>query len=315
MKTKITELLGIKYPIIQGGMAWVSEAILASAVSNAGGAGVIASGGRTAEWVRQEIRKAKTMTDKPFGVNVVMPAPNKEELIDVICAEKVSFVTLGAGNPLPYLDKLHQAGIKAIPVVPNLKLAKRMEKAGADAIIIEGMEAGGHIGTLTTMALLTNILPEVSLPVLAAGGIADGRGMAAAILMGAAGVQIGSLFMLTEECQAHPNVKQAIIAAEDTDSVVTGYSRGHGVRGLKNKFTAKFLQLEVQGAPQAELDRLATGTNQLATVDGDVENGVVQVGQSLQVLKEVKPVQVVVEEVMAEMKATLTKAGELLRSL
>jgi len=315
VKTKITELLGIKYPIIQGGMAWVSEAILASAVSNAGGAGVIASGGRTAEWVRQEIRKAKTMTDKPFGVNVVMPAPNKEELIDVICAEKVSFVTLGAGNPLPYLDKLHQAGIKAIPVVPNLKLAKRMEKAGADAIIIEGMEAGGHIGTLTTMALLTNILPEVSLPVLAAGGIADGRGMAAALLMGAAGVQIGSLFMLTEECQAHPNVKQVIIAAEDTDSVVTGYSRGHGVRGLKNKFTTQFLQLEVQGAPQAELDRLATGTNQLATVAGDVENGVVQVGQSLQVLKEVKPVQVVVEEVMAEMKATLTKAGELLRSL
>lgn len=314
MKTKLTELLGIEYPIVQGGMAWVSEAILASAVSNAGGAGIIGSGGRTDEWVRQEIRKAKTLTGKPFGVNVVMMAPNKEEIIDVICEEKVAFVTMGAGNPLPFLDKLRQAGIKSIPVVPSLKLAQRMDSAGADAVVIEGMEAGGHIGTLTTMALMTNILPEVSLPVLAAGGIADGRGMAAALLMGAAGVQMGSVFMLAEECQIHPNAKKRIIEAVDTDSVVTGYSRNHGVRGLKSRFTEKFLQFEAQGAPQAELDALATGTNKLAAVDGDVENGLVQVGQSLQVLKEIRPVRVIVQELMGQLKATLSRAEELRRA-
>ncbi|MDR3561618.1 MAG: nitronate monooxygenase [Negativicutes bacterium] len=315
MQTKLTELLGIKYPILQGGMAWVSEAILAAAVSNAGGAGIIASGGRTTEWVRAEIRKAKTLTDKPFGVNVVMPAPNKEEIIDVICEEKVAFVAMGAGNPLPFFPKLQAAGIKIIPVVPNVKLAKRMEAAGAAAIVIEGMEAGGHIGTLTTMALLTNILPEVSLPVVAAGGNADGRGMAAALVMGASGVQMGSRFMITEECQVHPKVKQQILAAQDTDSVVTGYSRGNAVRGLKSNFTAKYLQLEVQGAPQAELDKLATGTNRMAAMEGDVENGLVQVGQSLQVLKEIQSVQRVVEQTMAEMKATLIFGGDLLRRL
>jgi enoyl-[acyl-carrier protein] reductase II len=313
VQTKLTELLGIKYPIVQGGMAWVSEAVLASAVSNAGGAGVIASGGRTAQWLKDEIRKAKTLTDKPFGVNVTLLAPNKEELIDVICAEKAAFIALGAGNPLPFFPQLRQAGLKIMPVVPNLKLAKRMEEAGADAIVIEGMEAGGHIGTQTTMALLTNVLPEVSLPVLAAGGIADGRGMAAALLMGAAGVQMGSLFMITEECPIHPNAKQRIIAAQDTDSVVTGFSRGQGVRGLRNKFTDAYLRLEIQGAPQAELDKLATGTNRLAAIDGDVENGLVQVGESLAVLKEIKPVKEVIEAIMAEAKATLAGAAELLR--
>lgn len=313
MQTKITKLLGIKYPIVQGGMAWVSEAILTSAVSNAGGAGIIASGGRTAEWLRDEIRKAKTLTSKPFGVNVTLQSPNKEELIAVVCAEKPGFIALGAGNPLPFFPQLRQAGLKVIPVVPSLKLAKRMEAAGADAIVLEGMEAGGHIGTQTTMALLTNVLPEVSLPVLAAGGIADGRGMAAALLMGADGVQMGSRFMIAEECQMHMSAKQMIIAAQDTDSVVTGYSRGQGVRGLKNKFTEQYLKLEIQGAPQAELDKLATGTSRRATVDGDVEYGLVQVGESLEVLKEIQPVGEVIEAIMAEARATLTEAGELLR--
>jgi len=312
MKTRITELLGIQYPIIQGAMAWVSEANLTAAVSNAGAAGVIATGGRTTEWTRDEIRKTKTLTDKPFGVNVMLMAPNRDEIVKVICEEKVAFVTLGAGNPVVYFDTLHQAGIKVIPVIPSLKLAKRVEAAGADAIILEGMEAGGHIGSLTTMALMTNVIPEVALPVVVAGGIVDGRGMAAALLMGADAVQMGSRFLLTDECGMHPNAKARIIAAADTDSIATGVSRGHAVRGLKNSFTDKFLALEVQGAPQAELDTLATGTNRLAAVDGDVENGLVQVGQSLAPLKEINPVRAVIESIMAETSEKLANAAKIL---
>ena len=236
MKTKVTELLGIKYPVLQGAMAWVSEANLAAAVSNAGGAGIIATGGRTTEWTREEIRKAKTLTDKPFGVNVMLMAPNRDEIVSVICEEKVAFVTLGAGNPVVYFERLHAAGVKVIPVVPSVKLAKRVEAAGADAIVIEGMEAGGHIGTQSTMALLTNVIPEVKLPVIAAGGIADGRGIAAALLMGADGVQMGSRFLLTEECGLHPNAKARIIQAVDTDSVATGVTHTQGARVLKIAF-------------------------------------------------------------------------------
>lgn len=313
MKTKLTQLLGIKYPIIQGAMAWVSESNLTAAVSNAGGAGVIATGGRTTEWVREEIRKTKALTDKPFGVNVMLMAPNKDEVVEVICQEKVAFVTLGAGNPTPYFEIFHKAGIKAIPVVPSVKLAKRVEAAGADAMVIEGMEAGGHIGTLTTMALLTNVIPEVSIPVIAAGGIADGRGMAAALIMGAAGVQMGSRFLLATECTLHENAKQRIIAASDTDSVVTGYSRGHGVRGIRNKFTDKFLALEVSGAPDQELNDLATGTNRLAAIDGDIENGLVQAGQSLNRLNEIKPAQAQIEEVIAEAINLLSTAANLVK--
>ncbi len=305
MKTKLTELLNIKYPIIQGAMAWVSESKLVSAVANAGGTGVIAAGGRTTEWVKEEIRKTKELTDKPFGVNIMLMAPNKEEIVDVVCEEKVDFVTLGAGNPLPYFEKLHDAGIKVIPVVPNLKLAKRVEKAGADALILEGMEAGGHIGTETTMALLTNVIPEISIPVIIAGGIVDGRGMAAALVMGAQGVQMGSRFLLTDECTFHPNAKKKIIEAKDTDSVVTGYSRGHGVRGLRNAFTDKYLELERTGASYEILSEISKGTNKLAAVDGDVENGFVQVGQSLNRLNEIKPVKVVMGELIKELKLTL----------
>ena len=313
METKLTKLLGIKYPIIQGAMAWVSEANLTAAVSNAGGAGVIATGGRTAEWVREEIRKAKTLTNKPFGVNVMLMAPNRDEVVDIICEEKVAFVTLGAGNPVPYFDKFKHAGIKSIPVIPSVKLAKRVEAAGADAIVIEGMEAGGHIGTLTTMALMTNVIPEISIPVIAAGGIVDGRGLAAALLMGAAGAQMGSRFLLAEECTVHDNVKQRILAASDTDSVVTGYSRGHGVRGLRNQFTDKFLKLEISGAPDETLNNLATGTNRFAAVDGDIENGLVQVGQSLNRLKEIKSAQTLIDEIMSESVQLLSLAPSLLK--
>lgn len=311
MNTKLTNLLGIQYPILQGAMAWISESTLTAAVSNAGGAGIIATGGRSAEWVREEIRKTKKLTDKPFGVNIMLMAPNKEEVVAVICEEKPAFVTLGAGNPVPFFPKLHAAGIKAIPVVPSVKLATRVEAAGADAIVIEGMEAGGHIGTLTTIALLSNVIPEVSLPVIAAGGIVDGRGMAAALLMGAAGVQMGSRFLLTPECTVHPNAKQRIIEAIDTDSVVTGYSRAHGVRGLRSKFTDKFLELETSGAPDEVLNNLATGTNKLAAIDGDVENGLVQVGQSLNRLTEVKPTAKVIESIMMETITLLKSAPSL----
>ena len=270
MQTRLTQLLGIKYPVIQGGMAWTSDAVLAAAVSNAGGAGIIGSGGRTVEWTREEVRKAKELTDKPFGVNVMLMAPNIGEIIDMLCEEKVAFVTLGAGNPVPHIEKFHAAGIKVIPVVPNVKLAKRIEAAGADAMVVEGMEAGGHIGKQTTMALMENVLPNVKkIPVLVAGGISDGRALAAALLMGADGVQMGSRFLLTTECPAHPAAKEAIIRATDTDSVATGYSRNLGVRCLANSFTDAYTAKEIAGAPNEELMAMGTGTNRRGILEGD----------------------------------------------
>ncbi|WP_110955643.1 nitronate monooxygenase [Anaerosinus massiliensis] len=304
----ITNLLHIKYPIIQGGMAWISEAHLAAAVSNAGGAGIISAGGREASFVREQIQLAKTLTDKPFGVNVQLMAPNKEEIVDVICEEKVAFTTLGAGNPIPFFEKLKSAGIKIIPVVPNVKLAKRVESAGADAIIVEGMEAGGHIGVITTMPLMTQVIPEVNIPVVVAGGIADGRGLAAALLMGAAGVQMGTRFLIAEECKVHKNVKDKLIEALDTDSIVTGQSMGHGVRGLKNKFSLNFVALERKGTSEEELMKLATGTNRLSAIDGDVENGMVLAGQSLLPLKEIEPAKVIIERIIREAKEALVRA-------
>lgn len=292
MKTKLTELLGIKYPVIQGGMAWTSDAVLAAAVSNAGGAGIIGSGGRTVEWTRDEVRKAKSLTDKPFGVNVMLMAPNIAEIIAMLCEEKVAFVTLGAGNPVPHIPAFHAAGIKVIPVVPNVKLAKRIEAAGADAMVIEGMEAGGHIGKQTTMALMENVLPQIkSVPVLVAGGISDGRALAAALLMGAAGVQMGSRFLLTEECPANPVAKEAIVKATDTDSVATGYSRNLGVRCLANTFTDAYTAREIAGAPKEELMAMGTGTNRKGIVEGDIVNGTVMCGQSLNVLNDILALQ------------------------
>ena len=312
MKAKITEVLGIKYPIIQGAMAWTSEANLASAVSNAGGAGIIATGGRTADWVRDEIRRCKTLTDKPFGINLMLMAPNIEEIKKVVCEEKVAFATLGAGNPVPHIKELQAAGIKVIPVIPNLKLAQRVAAAGADAIVIEGMEAGGHIGKQTTMSLMENILGQVTdIPVLVAGGIVDGRGLAAALLMGAAGVQMGSRFMVSEECPIHPRAKEAVIKATDTDSVTTGYSRNLGVRCLKNAFTTAYDAKEIAGAPNSELMQMATGTNKLGLVDGDIDNGEVMCTQALVPLKEVLPCKVIIENLISEAKAAIAKAQEI----
>lgn len=311
MRTRLTELLGIKYPLLQGAMAWISEAGLASAVSNAGGAGIIASGGRDVKWLLEQVRKTKELTSKPFGVNIVLMDNDKDEKVNMLCEEKVPFVTLGAGNPVPYFAKLQGAGIKVIPVVPNVKLAQRVEEQGADALVIEGMEAGGHIGTLTTMALMTNVIPEIRIPVIVAGGIADGRGIAASLLMGAQGVQLGSRFLLASECLFHPKAKERIIQAVDTDSVVTGYSRGHAVRGLNNAFTKKYLELERYGSAQVVLNKLAAGTNRLAAIDGDVENGFIQVGQSLNPLREIKPARSIIEELILETQKTLENASRL----
>ena len=308
MQTKLTKLLGIKYPVIQGGMAWTSDAGLAAAVSNAGGAGIIGSGGRTVEWTREEIRKAKKLTDKPFGVNVMLMAPNVSEIVDMLCEEKVAFVTLGAGNPVPFIAKFHEAGIKVIPVVPNVKLAKRIEAAGADALVVEGMEAGGHIGKQTTMALMENVLPNIkNIPVLVAGGISDGRALAAALLMGAEGVQMGSRFLLTTECPAHPTAKEAIIKATDTDSVATGYSRNLGVRCLANAFTDAYTAKEIAGASKEELMAMGTGTNRLGILEGDTEKGTVMVGQSLNVLNDILPCKKVMERIIAEEKAAIER--------
>ncbi|MBP2628296.1 MAG: 2-nitropropane dioxygenase [Firmicutes bacterium] len=311
MTTKLTTMLNIKYPIIQGGMAWISDGKLAAAVSEAGGAGIIATGGREAKWVVEQIRLAKSLTAKSFGVNIQLMANNKDEIIDAICEEKVVFVTLGAGNPVPLFEKFDSVGIKKIPVVPNVKLAKRVQDKGADAIVVEGMEAGGHIGVLTTMALMTQVIPAIDIPVIVAGGFADGRGLAAALVMGAAGIQMGTRFLLAEECAVHANFKQKLIAASDTDTVVTGFTSGHAVRGIKNKFTQHFLELERQGTPEAELARLATGTNRLAAVEGDIENGMVQAGQSLLPLVKIEPAKKIIQAIMSEVEQVLAKAPDL----
>ena len=312
MGTRLTELLNIRYPILQGGMAWISDATLAVSVSEAGGAGIIAAGGRETDWVRDQIRAAKLMTNKAFGVNVPLMASNRDDLIEMICEEKASFVTMSAGNPIPYFPQLAAAGVLKIAVVPSAKLAQRVEENGADAIVIEGMEAGGHIGVLTTMALLTQVIPVVKLPVIAAGGFADGRGLAAALLMGAAGIQIGTRFLIAEECSVHPNFKEKLIQASELDSVVTGQTIDQAVRGLRNSFSEKFLALERLNISKSELEKIAAGTNRLAAVEGDVENGMVQAGQSLLPLTRIEPVAVIIEQIMKTAQAALKQAPTLL---
>ena len=283
MRTKLTELLNIEYPIIQGAMAWVSEATLVAAVANAGATGVIALGGRDAEWTRNEIRACKELTDKPFGVNLMLMAPNKDELVDVIIAEKPAFVTLGAGNPTPYIKPFQEAGIKVIPVVPSLKLAKRIQDAGADAIVVEGMEAGGHIGKLTTMALVRQVADAVSIPVIGAGGVADGRGMAAVLMLGAEAVQVGTRFAVAKESNAHQNFKDKILKAKDIDTVISASVVGHPVRAIKNKLATEYNQAEKDflagKKTQEEIEELGAGALRNAVVDGDVEYGSVMAGQ------------------------------------
>jgi enoyl-[acyl-carrier protein] reductase II len=287
MKKKITEILHIKYPLIQGGLAIVSDAKLASAVSNAGGAGIIGAGGHDADWMEEQIDLARKLTDKPFGVNIVLMAEDKDEIVDIVCEKKPDFVTFGAGNPIPYIKRFQELGIIVIPVVPSLRLAKKVEAAGADALIIEGLEAGGHIGRQTTMALMTNVIVNVDIPVIAAGGISDRRGIMAAMAMGASGVQMGSRFLISEECPAHVNVKRRIVESTDIDSVILGYTIDHSVRVLKNKFVDSYLEIEYSDEPREMLKGRMRGIYAKAVVEGDVENGMIQVGQSLDVLNEI----------------------------
>ena len=313
MKNRLCEVLGVRYPIIQGGMAWSTDATLAAAVSNGGAAGIIGTGGRPTEWVEEEIKKAKTLTDRPFGINLMLMAPNVEEIAELALREKVAFVTTGAGSPLPWIERMHQGGVKVIPVVPNVKLAKRIASSGADALIIEGMEAGGHIGTMTTMALLSNVLREAyPIPVLAAGGISDGRAMAAALLMGADGVQLGTRFLLTTECPVHEKTKEMILNATDTDCVVTGYSRNMGVRCLANDFTRQYLEAEISGAPKETLLAMGTGRSRKGMQEGDIVNGSVMAGESLNVLTDILPCKEVIERIIRDANAALARAESLM---
>ncbi len=300
LHTRVCDILGIKYPIIQGGMAWVATAELAAAVSNAGGLGLIGAGNAPAEVVEKEIKKAKQMTDKPFGVNVMLLSPFVEEVMDVICSSRVPVVTTGAGNPGKYISRLKGINSKIIPVVPSVALARRMETLGVDALVVEGTEAGGHIGELTTMVLVPQIADAVSIPVIAAGGIADARGIVAAFALGAEGVQLGTRFVCTEECTAHPEYKRAIVEAKDRDAVVTGRSTGHPVRCLKNKLTRDFEKLEQKGASVEEIEKLGAGKLREAVVEGNTKGGSVMAGQVAGMIKDIKPVKSIMEELISE---------------
>lgn len=305
MKTRVTELLGIEYPIIQGGMAWVAEYNLAAAVSNAGGIGLIGAGGAPAEFVREQVRKAKELTQKPFGVNIMLMNPDADRIAQVLVEEGVKVVTTGAGNPGKYMAMWKEAGIKVIPVVASSAMAKMMERAGADAIVAEGMEAGGHIGSLTTMALLPQVVDAVSIPVIGAGGIADGRGFAAAMMLGAEAVQMGTRFLVAKECVVHENYKEKVLKAKDIDSEVTGMSTGHPVRSIRNKMTKEYLRLEKEGASFEELEKLGLGALRRAVVEGDVTNGTVMAGQIAGMVNKEQTCAEMMQEIMEQAEKLL----------
>ncbi|GAA6491094.1 MAG TPA: enoyl-[acyl-carrier-protein] reductase FabK [Candidatus Bariatricus faecipullorum] len=309
MKTEVTELLGIEYPIIQGGMAWVAEYHLAAGVSNAGGLGLIGAANAPAEWVREQIREAKKLTDKPFGVNIMLMSPYADEVAKVVAEEGVKVVTTGAGNPEKYMELWKNAGIKVIPVVASVALARRMERCGADALVAEGCESGGHIGETTTMVLVPQVVDAVKIPVIAAGGIADGRGVAAAFMLGARGVQMGTHFVVTKESIVHENYKQAILKAKDIDTRVTGRSTGHPVRVLRNQVTRKYLDMEKQGATFEELESLTVGGLRRAVQEGDVTNGSLMAGQSSGLVKEECTCKELIDRLVKETDALIGGAG------
>jgi len=307
ISTVLCDLLKIKYPVLQGGMAWVSTAELAAAVSEAGALGIIGSGNATAAWVAEQIRLTRKLTAKPFGVNVLLSSPYVDEIIPVLITEKVPVVTTGAGNPGKYLPSLQAAGIKVIPVVSSVALAKRLTRYNIDALIAEGMESGGHVGELSTMVLVPQIAEAVNVPVIAAGGIFDGRGLAAALMLGAAGVQMGTRFMCAEECRIHQKVKEAIIKAKDRDTVITGSSTGHPVRVLKNKLSRQFEELEKRNASKTEMEELGLGRLQAAMAEGDIEHGSVMAGQVSAMVKEVQTARDIILDVVNGAAAILKK--------
>lgn len=307
MKTRVTELLGIEYPIIQGGMAWVAEYHLAAAVSNAGGFGIIGAASAPADIVRQQIIECKKLTDKPFGVNVMLMNDNADEVAKIVIEEGVKAVTTGAGNPSKYIAAWKEAGVKVMPVVASVAMAKMMERAGADCVVAEGMESGGHIGSITTMCLLPQVADAVSIPVIGAGGIADGRGFAAATMLGAEAVQMGTAFLVAKENIVHENYRNKVINAKDIDSVITGTSTGHPVRSIRNKMTKEYLKLESEGVELMELEKLTLGSLRRAVIDGDDKTGTLMAGQIAGLIKEQKTCKEIIESIMNEANALLCK--------
>lgn len=305
MKTRVTELLGIEKPIIQGGMAWVAESHLAAAVSNAGGFGLIGAANAPADVVRNYIHEARELTDKPFGVNIMLMSPFAEDIAQLVTEEKIAAVTTGAGNPEKYMAQWKAAGIKVIPVIASVALAKRMEREGADAVVAEGTESGGHIGQATTMTLVPQVVDAVQIPVIAAGGIGDGRGMAAAFMLGAEAVQMGTRFCVADECVIHDKYKDRILKAKDIDSEVTGRSHGHPVRGLRNKMTREYLKLEAEGASFEQLENLTLGGLRKAVVEGDTDNGSVLAGQIAGMITKRQSCQEIVDEVLDQAERLL----------
>jgi enoyl-[acyl-carrier protein] reductase II len=309
MKTRITELLGCQYPIIQGGMAWIAEHNLAAAVSNAGGIGLIAGGSSPIDYLREQIRLCKEKTYKPFGVNIMLMSPNAEDLAQLCIDEKVAVVTTGAGNPGKFIPAWKEAGIKVIPVIPSVALAKRMERAGADAVVAEGTESGGHIGENTTMCLVPQVVDALEIPVIAAGGIADGRGIAASFMLGAEGVQIGTRFLASEECQIHPTFKELVVKAKDTDSVVTGRYTGHPCRNIKTKFSKMLANGEKDGSLTPEqFEEVTLGSLRKAVQDGNLEEGSFLCGAIAGMINDVKPCEAIVKELMEQAEKLIRNA-------
>jgi enoyl-[acyl-carrier protein] reductase II len=311
LKTEICDLLGIEYPIIQGGMAWVATAELAAAVSNAGGLGIIGAGNAPADFVISEIRKVKKLTNKPFGVNIMLLSPFVEEVIQAVYEERVPVITTGAGNPAKYIPMFKEIGTKVIPVVPSVALAIKMEKYGVDAVIAEGIESGGHVGELTTMVLVPQVVDAVKIPVIAAGGIADGRGFVSALALGAKGVQMGTIFVCAEECTAHDNYKNAIIKAGDRGTIVTGRITGHPVRIIKNKLARAFIKLEADHSTVEEFESLGVGKLKIAVVDGDADNGSIMAGQISGMIKEIKPAREIIEDIISGAKITINSIKDI----
>lgn len=311
-KSIICELLGLKYPLIQGGMAWIADAELASSVSNAGALGVVAAGYAPGEWVREEIRKTKRLTEKPFGLNIMLLNPNADEIARMVVQEKVKVVITGAGNPGKYIEMWKENNILVFPVIPSVALALRMERAGADAVIAEGGEAGGHVGELTTMSLIPQVADAINIPVLAAGGIADGRGLAAAWMLGASGFQIGTRFLVAHECNVHKNYKQKILTAKDTSTIVTGRPTGHPVRIIKNRLARDFQQLDKRNASLEEYEELGKNALCRAAREGDMNYGSIMAGQSAGLVKKEQTCKEIVEEIFLDARKIIVEKSKLL---
>ena len=307
IKSKVAEMLGLQYPIFQGGMAWVATAELVAAVSNAGGLGIIGAGNMEGRFLHQEIEKTRKLTDKPFGVNLMLLNPFIDDLVDIVVKERVSVVTTGAGNPGKYIERFKEAGIKIFPIAPSVALAKRLARLGVDGIIVEGGEAGGHVGEVNTMVLTPLIVDNIDLPVIAAGGIADGRGAVAAFALGADAVQVGTRFVVSKECKAHDNYKRVVLKADARDAVVSGRSTGHPVRCYKNKLTRAFDKLEKDGAPKERLEELGAGKLKAAVVDGDTAWGSVMIGQTAGLVKKEQTVEEIIREIFKETEEIINK--------